>query len=89
MHASAEGHTARHGPYLDNEIQDIYVYWPQETFPTERMVLQTEEVDRVEYWDWKEYRRLSLRNDPELVPRSPMYKEKIFPWFDQEISHRC
>lgn len=84
--ASAAGSTKKHGAYLDNEIQDVYLYRPMETFERENMVLQQEEVEKVEYWDWEHYRELSMKEDESLVPRSPMYKEIVFPHFDKIIS---
>ncbi|KAI0562678.1 nudix hydrolase 3 [Gracilaria domingensis] len=84
--ASATGKTDRHGPYVDNEIQDIYVFRPRLTFPIERMVLQSEEVEQVQYWSWKEYQERSLRNDELLVPRSVMYKQKAFPRLAEAVA---
>ncbi|CAN8068577.1 unnamed protein product [Agarophyton chilense] len=84
--ASATGRTDRHGPYVDNEIQDIYVYRPKETVPPNRMILQREEVDKVEYWPWSEYRERCLNNDEILVPRSEMYKQKAFPMLEEAIA---
>lgn len=87
--ASATGRTERHGAYIDNEIQDVYVYWPNETVPEESMVLQEDEVEKIEYWTWDEYKERCLRGDETLVPRSSMYKDIVFPWFDREFRKRC
>lgn len=84
--ASAVGSTEKHGPYQDNEIQDIYVYKPKTTIPTESMVLQSDEVDRVEYWPWQAYRERCLSDDHQLVPRSPMYRQIAFPLLDMVAS---
>lgn len=83
--ASATGSTERHGKFLDNEIQDIYVYRPVGTVPLEQFTLQEEEVDEVQYWDWKEYRARLLKGDEELVPRSPGYFEQFFPWLERQL----
>lgn len=84
--ASAVGSTKKHGPYKDNEIQDIYVYKPKTTIPVDLMVLQSDEVDRVEYWPWQDYRERCMGDDQLLVPRSPMYKQIAFPLLDKVAS---
>lgn len=84
--ASATGSTARHGEFIDNEIQDIYVYRPEETVRIEDIVLQEEEVEAVAYWQWKDYRDKLLNDDDQLVPRSRGYFETFFPWLEKEIA---
>lgn len=83
--ASATGRTERHGPYVDNEIQDIYIYWPKETIDTHDLMLQEEEVQSVQYWKWNDYCERSRDGDPELVPRSEMYRTDFFPWLGNHI----
>lgn len=83
--ASATGYTERHGAYTDNEIQDIYVYWPMQTVGIDDMKLQLEEVERVEYWNWNDYRKRCCAGDESLVPRSAMYRQLFFPWLTKRI----
>lgn len=83
--ASARGSTDRHGKFLDNEMQDIYVYRPAETVPLEKLVLQKEEVEEAQYWNWKEYRDRLRNGDQTLVPRSEGYFERFFPWLEREV----
>lgn len=81
--ASAHGRTERHGEFVDNEIQDIYVYRPAETVAVQQFTLQKEEVDEVQYWDWREYRKRLTDGDEALVPRSSGYFERFFPWLER------
>lgn len=83
--ASARGSTKLHGAYTDNEIQDIYVYWPAETVAIEDMKQQVEEVEKVEYWSWDHYRERNCAGDEALVPRSHMYRQLFFPWLAKRI----
>lgn len=82
---SAKGWTRRHGDFEDNEIQDIYVYRPVNSVAVSDLVLQKEEVETVEYWNWREYRRRLLRRDETLVPRSAGYFDRFFPWLEREV----
>lgn len=86
VQAMATGETKLHGKYKDNEIQDVYVYWPSRTVSIDDMRLQEEEVERVEYWKWNDYQARSLANDDLLVPRSPMYKRIVFPWISRQMA---
>lgn len=83
--ASATGRTDRHGPYIDNEIQDIYIYWPQQTANVQNLTLQAEEVEEVDYWHWHDYCKRSCNGDITLVPRSDTYRERFFPWLQSRI----
>lgn len=83
--ASASGRTDLHGTYVDNEYQDIYLYWPAQTVSVENLVLQEEEVEEVGYWDWADYCRRSREGDVTLVPRSEMYRAQFFPWMQHRI----
>lgn len=85
---SATGSTERHGPYIDNELQDIYVYWPRQTVDIKDMILQEEEVECVEYWPWSSYCKRTYSKDDSLVPRSEMYQSEFFPWLQAKIDER-
>lgn len=86
--AQATGSTMKHGTYMDNEIQDVYIFWPRCTVELEQLVLQEEEVERAEYWEWTEYVKRTALGDEGLVPRSPMYRELFFPWLSARIAAR-
>lgn len=83
--ASATGRTDRHGTYVDNEFQDIYLYWPEKTVPVDNMVLQDDEVESVDYWHWNEYCQRLRLDEGSLVPRSEMYRAQFFPWMQFRI----
>lgn len=83
--ASAKGSTKLHGAYTDNEIQDIYVYWPAQTVAIEDMRQQVEEVEKVEYWNWDHYCMRYCTGDESLVPRGQMYRQRFFPWLTKRI----
>lgn len=80
------GSTERHGSFVDNEIQDIYVYVAKETIPIERFTLQAEEVDMVEYWNVHDYLNAIRNGDQSFVPRSQNYLNTFFPWLEEHIS---
>lgn len=86
--ASATGSTKRHGAFIDNEIQDIYVFQPKESYALSKLVLQEEEVETAEYWDWVDYRDRLLSGDEQLVPRSTGYFESFFPWLEKNIEEK-
>lgn len=83
--SSATGWTQRYGDFHDNEIQDIYVYRPVTSVAVSDLVLQKEEVETAEYWNWRDYRERLLRGDETLVPRSAGYFERFFPWLEKEV----
>lgn len=85
--ASATGQTERHGPYIDNEIQDLYIYWPKRTVETHDLILQKEEVESVEYWHWDDYCKRSCQGDETMVPRSEPYRQLFFPWLQNRIEN--
>lgn len=78
--ATATGRTDRHGEYTDNEIQDIYVYDPKKTVPFTELILQEDEVESVEYWQWDDYCKRCNDGDETVVPRSELYRHEFFPW---------
>lgn len=85
---SARGSTEKYGEFVDNEIQDIYVYRPDKAVEVDELVLQEEEVDKVEYWKWDEYKARLLAGDVALVPRSEGYFERFFPWLERKVQGR-
>lgn len=82
VRASATGETEKHGKFVDNEIQDIYAFFPEVTIPVEGFRLQVEEVEKVEYWDVAAYRAALDAGDARFVPRCPDYDTVFFPWLE-------
>eukprot|EP00177_Eucheuma_denticulatum_P004459 GFKZ01008095.1.p1 GENE.GFKZ01008095.1~~GFKZ01008095.1.p1 ORF type:complete len:257 (+),score=32.35 GFKZ01008095.1:89-772(+) len=82
---SARGSTEKYGEFVDNEIQDIYVYRPDKAVEVDELKLQEEEVEKVEYWKWDEYKARLLAGDMALVPRSEGYFERFFPWLERKV----
>lgn len=83
--SSNTGETPKHGKFIDNEIQDIYVYMPEKTIDTNAMLLQREEVEKVVYQDWNEYCRRVIDEDDDVVPRSAEYQDRFFPWLTRRL----
>jgi isopentenyldiphosphate isomerase len=74
-------------PFLDRELQDVYVYAAGSVAVAD-VALQVEEVEEVRYWSVDEYRAALESGDERFVPRSPVYCAKLFPWFDKHMPAR-
>lgn len=77
-----EGETEKHGKFIDNEIQDVYVFRRGKQVAVEELVLQEEEVADVRYWSWPEFRDAQRRGDERFVPRSKEYMRMMEEGFD-------
>ncbi len=73
--ALSRGHTKRHGAFVDNEIQDVYVFRREREVELGELVLQEEEVEGVQYWTWPEFRDAQRSGDARFVLRSKEYMD--------------
>lgn len=79
------GYTEKHGSFIDNELQDVYVLRRNgNDVRIDEVSLQAEEVAEVRYFSWAHFRDAQRANDPHFVPRSLQYMDR----FEQFISTR-
>lgn len=73
MRACNRGATLKHGAFVDNELQDVYILRRAGDVKLDEIVLQREEVEDVRYFPWSEFLRAQRSSDPNFVPRSLQY----------------
>uniref|UniRef100_A0A7S0IRD5 Nudix hydrolase domain-containing protein n=1 Tax=Calcidiscus leptoporus TaxID=127549 RepID=A0A7S0IRD5_9EUKA len=70
----ARGATTRHGPFVCNEIQDIYlVQYPAEQLEAGALSLESGEVEAIELLDARKVLQAWERAELSFVPRPPHY----------------
>lgn len=71
------GTTDKSGSFIDNELQDIYVYKREKEVSLDELKLQEEEVAGVRWWNWPEFRDAQRNGDERFVPRPSKYIELL------------
>lgn len=90
--AEAHGETAKTGPFIDREFQDVYIFRPSTAYSPDGEVsqddirLQQEEVDQVKYWPLEEFEEGLRSRDKRFVPRSDDYVAKFLPIIKQQMN---
>ena len=73
------GEAGKHGRFLDNEFQDVYVVEGKDLEVAD-LQLQDEEVAGVKYVHYKQYELGLKQQDPQFVPRPVEYQRRFFKW---------
>lgn len=84
------GRTEKHGEFIDNELQDVYVAKKNNSgdidinLDVKSLKLQEEEVERVEYWDWCTFKQKQLDGDAHFVPRTKEYLQLLEKYLEEK-----
>lgn len=93
VRAVAIGETPMHGPYVDREFQDVYLFAPtlpgnsEKDVSIEDICIQKEEVDEVRYWNVDEYEQAIRLEDPKFVPLGDEYSQLLFEFFKRYFAN--
>lgn len=76
-HACNRGETEKHGKFIDNELQDVYILRRDTDVTLHELVLQKEEVEDAKYWPWPQFRDAQRNANTAFVPRTPQYIDML------------
>lgn len=67
------GSTVKSGSFIDNELQDIFIYKREKEVSLDELKLQKEEVSDAQWWNWADFCEAQRKGDDRFVPRPSKY----------------